>query len=78
MRVHAPYATKYQWGYLHEAMEVDGDNRMELFFTPSVDQDTHALFLRQIAAIDPQARHCLTTVRARRQRQSKIDTKVGD
>ena len=36
VRVHAPYATKYQWGYLHEAMEVDGDNRMELFFTPSV------------------------------------------
>jgi transposase len=57
VRVHAPYATKYQWGYLHEAMEVDGDNRMELFFTPSVDQDTHALFLRQIGETDPQARH---------------------
>jgi transposase len=23
VRVHAPYATKYRWGYLHEAMEVD-------------------------------------------------------
>lgn len=57
VRVHAPYATKYQWGYLHEAMEVDGDNRMELLFTPSVDQDTHALFLKQIADSDPQARH---------------------
>jgi transposase len=57
VRVHAPYATKYQWGYLHEAMEVDGDNRMELLFTPSVDQDTHALFLKQIAESDPQARH---------------------
>ncbi|MDP1581567.1 MAG: IS630 family transposase [Candidatus Didemnitutus sp.] len=57
VRVHAPYATKYQWGYLHEAMEVDGDNRMELFFTPSVDQDTHALFLRQIGETDPHARH---------------------
>ena len=55
--LHTTYATKYQWGYLHEAMEVDGDNRMELFFTPSVDQDTHALFLRQIAETDPQARH---------------------
>jgi uncharacterized protein YndB with AHSA1/START domain len=40
VRVHAPYATKYQWGYLHEAMEVDGDNRMELLLTPSVDQDS--------------------------------------
>jgi len=57
VRVHVPYATKYQWGYLHEAMEVDQDNRMELLFTPSVDQDTHALFLRQIAETDPQARH---------------------
>lgn len=25
VRVHAPYATKYQWGYLHEALEVDGE-----------------------------------------------------
>ena len=59
VRVHAPYATKYQWGYLHEAMEVDGDNRMELLFTPSVDQDTHALFLRQSAETDLQARHII-------------------
>ncbi len=57
LRVHAPHATKYQWSYLHKAMEVDADNRMELFFTPSVNQDTHALLLRQIAEIDPQARH---------------------
>jgi transposase len=57
VRVHAPYATKYKWGYLHEAMEVDEDNRMELLFTPSVDQDTHAIFLRQIGETDPQARH---------------------
>ena len=59
VRVHAPYATRYQWGYLHEAMEVDGDHRMELLFTPSVDQDTHALFLRQIGETDPQARHII-------------------
>jgi len=25
VRVHVPYATGYKWGYLHEAMEVDGD-----------------------------------------------------
>ena len=24
VRVHAPYATRYKWGYLHEALEVDG------------------------------------------------------
>lgn len=57
VRVHAPYATRYQWGYLHEAMEVDGANRLELLFTPCIDQDVHALFLQQIATTDPQALH---------------------
>jgi transposase len=57
VRVHAPYATKYQWGYLHEALEVDGENRVELLFTPAIDRDIHALFLRQIADSDPLALH---------------------
>jgi transposase len=57
VRVHAPYATRYQWGYLHEAMEVDGANRLELLFTPCIDRDVHALFLQQIAESDPQAFH---------------------
>lgn len=30
VRVHVPYATRYQWGYLHEAMEVNGANKLEL------------------------------------------------
>jgi transposase len=57
VRVHAPYATRYQWGYLHEALEVDGQNKTELFFTPTIDQDVHALFLKQIAETEPSARH---------------------
>lgn len=57
VRVHAPYATKYQWGYLHEALEVDGENRVELLFTPAIDRDIHALFLQQIADSDPRALH---------------------
>lgn len=57
VRVHAPYLTRYKWGYLHEALEVDGANRVELLFTPAIDQDIHALFLRQIAASDPTALH---------------------
>ena len=57
VRVHAPYATKYQWGYLHEALEVDGENRVELLFTPAIDRDIHAVFLRQIADADPAAQH---------------------
>ena len=59
VRVHAPYATKYEWGYLHEALEVDGAHRAELLFTNSIDQELHACFLRQIAATDPQAIHVI-------------------
>jgi transposase len=59
VRVHAPYATKYRWGYLHEAMEVDGANAAELLFTPCIDRDVHALFLHQIAAADPEALHVI-------------------
>lgn len=59
VRVHAPYATKYKWGYLHEAMEVDGENTAELLFTPAIDQDIHAIFLRQIAQSDPEALHVI-------------------
>lgn len=59
VRVHAPYATRYQWGYLHEALEVDGENKTELLFTPSIDQDVHALFLKQIGESDPLSRHLI-------------------
>ncbi|MDF9827911.1 transposase [Ereboglobus sp. PH5-10] len=57
VRVTAPYATRYKWGYLHEALEVDAQNRCELLFTPAIDQDIHALLLRQIAESDPEALH---------------------
>jgi transposase len=57
VRVHAPYATRYDWGYLHEALEVDGAHRCELLFTPAIDRDIHALFLQQIAATDPAGLH---------------------
>ena len=57
VRVHAPYATRYRWGYLHEALEIEGANQMELLFTPCIDQDVHALFLQQLGATDPDALH---------------------
>ena len=57
VRMHAPYATKDQWGYLHEALEVDGAHASERLFTPAIDRDIHALFLRQIADSDPAALH---------------------
>ena len=59
VRVHAPYKTTYQWGYLHEALEVDGAHRVELPFTPSINQDVHAVFLKQIAESDPDALHVI-------------------
>jgi transposase len=57
VRVVAPYATKYQWGYLYEALEVDGAHAAELLFVPAVDKDVSAIFLRQIGESDPAARH---------------------
>jgi transposase len=57
VRVHAPYTTKYKWGYLHEALEVDGAHASELLFIPAIDRDIHALFLKQIADSDPAALH---------------------
>jgi transposase len=57
VRVHAPYKTTYQWGYLHEALEVDGRHAVELLFTPGINQDIHAVFLEQIAQSDPDALH---------------------
>jgi len=59
VRVHAPYATTYKWGYLHEALEIDGPNDAQLLFTPSINQDIHALFLRQIADSDPDSLHVI-------------------
>jgi len=57
VRVHAPYATRYKWGYLHEALEVDGAHATQLLFTPAIDRDIHALFLKQIADGDPYSLH---------------------
>lgn len=57
VRVHAPYATTYKWGYLHEALEIDGAHDAQLLFTPAINQDIHAIFLAQIAASDPDSLH---------------------
>lgn len=57
VRVHAPYKTIYKWGYLHEALEVDGERSVELLFTPATNQDIHAVFLRKIAQSDLGSQH---------------------
>ncbi len=56
---HGAYKTTYQWGYLHEALEVDGEHKVELLFTPMINQDVHAVFLKQISESDPNALHVI-------------------
>ena len=53
----APYQTKYEWGYLYSALEVDGENAAEFLCLPRVDLEMSRLFLEQVAASDPQAEH---------------------
>jgi transposase len=53
----APYHTKYQWGYLYSALEVDGEGCAEALFTPTVNLEWSAKFLEQIAQSDLQAEH---------------------
>ena len=65
VRGHAPYKTTYQWGYMHEALEVDGEHKVELLFTPMINQDVHAVFLKQIAQSDPCALHVVVMDQAR-------------
>ena len=53
----APYQTKYEWGYLYSALEVDGENAAEFLCLPRVDLGMSRLFLEQVAARDPKAEH---------------------
>lgn len=53
----APYQTKYEWGHLYTALEVDGENASEFFFSPSVSLELSDHFLHQLAASDPDAHH---------------------
>jgi len=57
VRPTAPYQTKYEWGYLYSALEVDGDNAAEFACLPGVSLEMSRLFLERLAARDPQAEH---------------------
>ena len=59
VRVTAPYQTKYDWGYLHSALEVDGAHGAQALFSNSVNLETSSRFLTQIAQNDPQAQHVI-------------------
>jgi transposase len=57
LRPTAPYQTKYEWGYLYSALEVDGANAAEFLCLPEVNLTMSTLFLRQLVARDPHAEH---------------------
>jgi transposase len=57
LRPVAPYRTKYEWGYLYSALEVDGRNEAEFLCLPRVGLEMSQLFLEHLAARDPQAEH---------------------
>jgi transposase len=53
----APYQTKYEWGYLYSALEVDGANASEFLCLPEVNLTMSRLFLERLVARDPNAEH---------------------
>ena len=53
----APYQTRYEWGYLYSALEVDGQNAAQFLCLPGVSLELSRLFLEHLAATDPQAEH---------------------
>lgn len=57
LRPSAPYQTKYEWGYLYSALEVDGENAAEFACLPGVSLEMSRLFLERLAARDPAAEH---------------------
>lgn len=57
LRPTAPYQTKYEWGFLYSALEVDGANACEFLCMPEVSLNASALFLQRLVARDPHAEH---------------------
>lgn len=57
VRPTVPYQTKYEWGYLYSALEVDGENAAEFLCLPRVGLEMSHLFLERLAARDPAAEH---------------------
>jgi transposase len=57
LRPTAPYQTKYEWGYLFSALEVDGANACEFLCLPEVNLEMSRLFLQRLVARDPNAEH---------------------
>jgi len=53
----APYNTRYQWGYLYSALEVDGAGKAQALFADGVCLEMSRAFLDQIGRSDPSSTH---------------------
>ncbi len=58
-RPHAPYRTRYEWGYLASALEVEGRDEGLFLFLPAVSKEASACFLQQVARSDPGSLHVI-------------------
>jgi len=57
VRPHAPYRTRYEWGYVASALEIEGKDEAVCVFLPSVSKEASACFLQQIAATHTDCLH---------------------
>jgi hypothetical protein len=64
VRPHAPYRTRYEWGYVATALEIEGKDEGLCVFLPCVSQEASACFLQQLAATDLPALHVVIADRA--------------
>jgi len=64
LRPVVPYQTKYEWGYLYSALEVDGEHAAEFWCLPTVSLELSYWFLERLAARDPEAEHVVIWDRA--------------
>lgn len=72
VRPHAPYRTRYEWGYVASALEVEGKDEALCVFLPGVSQESSASYLREIAALDTESIHVII------QDQAGFHLKAGD
>lgn len=59
VRPHAPYRTRYEWGYVSSALEVEGKDEAVCVFLPGVSKEASLCFLQQIAEADPDSVHVI-------------------
>lgn len=59
VRPHAPYRTRYEWGYVATALEVEGADEGLCVFLPVVSHEASACFLREISQMDPASVHVI-------------------